>query len=138
MEKKIHCTKCDSSQLVLQKAGFDGYKAIAGVVMMAIVLGVAWFVLIQYQEQQNSLQASVENIDHFHELTGSPLTILDYGSNKILLVASIFLLALSLLYGLNGANKNELVCLNCGNIQDLQKQNDPFSPENKIVSDQEI
>lgn len=47
----------------------------------------------------------------------------DWVNNKALWIGTLFLLAFSLLGGLIGAQKNKIVCLNCGQIKKLSKSN---------------
>lgn len=123
MTQEVTCNKCESAQITVQKKGFSGRKSFAGFIGMAVFVIIIWAVLIHGQNMQNELDNEMEKIDHLHEIMnktdGRVYTPLDYTENKALWLATAFILAASFLIGFVGANKNQIVCLKCGNIQPI-------------------
>lgn len=113
MAQEVTCNKCESSQITVQKKGFSGKNSFVGFLCMAIVVGIIWALLIRNQTWENQINNSV------YEITRVSYTPVNYTENKALWLATAFLLASSFLFGFQGANDNQIVCLKCGNIQPI-------------------
>lgn len=126
LNNHIKCTKCASDQITTHKHGFDVSKAIFNFICVYVGLAILWACLIQYQNTNNDIDKQVENETHtnelLHEYSGKEIPQpLDYGNNKFLWAGTIAFLGLSLLSGFKDANKIDVVCLSCGNVQDIEK-----------------
>ncbi len=89
---------------------------------MAFILTVGWIALIAFQNANNSIDSDIENKYHLNEttkdITGADAPKPDdMGNNRILWIGSVILLALSLFNGSVGSDKNDVICLNCGQIR---------------------
>jgi len=133
MNNSTHCTKCDSTQLSVQKRGFSGQKAIKGFIIMTVLLAIVWAFMIYTQNENNRLNASVDKETHIneieHDLNGTPIPKqTSYADNKVLWISTVILLGVSLLNGSIDSEQYETVCLICGDVKAVERQS------NNIVS----
>jgi hypothetical protein len=72
------------------------------------------------EKSNNDATKYVEGVTHIRELQGlQPSKPIAYEDNYLLWGGTVIILALSLLNGFVGADKNQRVCMNCGDVTDL-------------------
>lgn len=124
MQNQISCSRCLGLNVFIKKRGYSLKNGFVSFVITLILLFFSWTLLLYYQDTDNNIDAEIEAKYHVHEtaneISGTPLPKpLDYANNSSLWLGTVFILGISFLYGLNGANKSSLVCLNCNHIKPI-------------------
>jgi ribosomal protein S27AE len=115
--ENITCTKCASTQFVVQKRGYSLKDAMTIFFVTAILLVIGWVIAIASENSENRISQNVEAMTHAYELSGERMPKpIAYEESPIFLGGTVVVLGLTLFTGTVGADKNQRVCVNCGDI----------------------